>query len=173
MNQPVAWKTDLNVAHVGLSIYQKNGENRYPKSLWLVSIFLLQYVNKPLGQPRFLRTQPYGCFRRFGNQKSWVSPLEITKILDEVGIPLKISGGSSQIRIWCNPFLGESFLGSENGRIWGIPLPSTTIHHISTTADCSNWSPQCLLCPLSYIIVLYFFLGDEETTPTLSYLRWL
>jgi hypothetical protein len=37
---------------------------------------------------------------------------------------------------------------------------TTTIHyHISTTADCSNWSPQCLLCPLSYIIVLYFFSG--------------
>jgi hypothetical protein len=53
--------------------------------------------------------------------------------------------------------LGESFLGSENGRIWGIPLPSTTTSQQRRTAVTEVRSVCCALCPT--LLFYIFFSG--------------
>ena len=148
----------------------KNGENGYPKSLWLILIFLLLYINN------------FGATPIFKDAAIWVFP-EIRQP-EIIGFPIRnnhdLGWSWDPTEDFRRMFSDTNLLQSLSGGIlfgvreWQDLGYTTTIHyHISTTADCSNWSPQCLLCPLSYIIVLYFFLGDEETTPTFSYLRWL
>lgn len=164
----MAWQTVLNVAHVGLSIYQKNGENGYPKSLWLISIFLLLYINN------------FGATPIFKDAAIWVFP-EIRQP-EIIGFPIRnntdLGWSWDPTEDFQRKFsdtnllqsLGESFLGSENGRIWGIPLPSTTTSQQRRTAVTEVRSVCCALCPtlLFYIFfwvmkkpLLHFHIWDD------------
>ena len=107
-NQYMAWQTVLNVAHVGLSIYQKNGENGYPKSLWLILFFLLLYINN------------FGATPIFKDAAIWVFP-EIRQP-EIIGFPIRNNhdlGWSWDptedefvaIPFWGNPFWGQRMAG--------------------------------------------------------------
>ena len=131
-NQYMAWQTVLNVAHVGLSIYQKNGENGYPKSLWLISIFLLLYINN------------FGATPIFKDAAIWVFP-EIRQP-EIIGFPIRnntdLGWSWDPTEDFQRKFSDTNLLQSLGNPFWGQRMAGFGVYHYHPLPHLNNGGLQ-------------------------------